>query len=102
MTNFETFVGSHAHAKLARALADYEGIHAHLTTLDGFMELTEWVLCDVKGGDLQFAPALDFMSDILANYYYRGDDCFGRTNEVGDLMKRVDRLLSRINYDCLV
>lgn len=101
MKNFVSVMGSWAHEKLTLALADYEDVHARLTTLDGFMELTEWVREDVVGGNLQFAPALDLMSDILTDYYYRGNDCFGRTNEVGDLVRRVDRLLSRIDYDCL-
>jgi hypothetical protein len=101
MKNFVSIMGSWAHEKLTLALADYEDVHTRLTTLNGFMELTEWVLEDVKGGDLQFAPALDLMSDILTDYYYRGNDCFGRTNEVGDLANRVDKLLSRIDYDCL-
>lgn len=90
MKNFVSVMGSWAHEQLALALANYEDAHNRLTTLDGFMELASTALADAKEGKTDLLDTLDLMSDILTDYVYRGDNCFGRTEDAFDLTLDID------------
>ena len=100
MTNFANFYGTWAHEKLTHALAQVGYENAQITNLEGFMDYTLCIYTDVKGGDLHLVETLDLMSDVLTSYIFTGDDAFGHTKEVCELVTKVDTLLDRVRkYD---
>lgn len=93
---FVEFMGVKAFRKLVGDLESYEHARKRLSNLEGFMQLSEELYSDVQQGNLQFFDAFDLMSDILTKYIFVGDDCFGRTKEVCELVTKMDKLCDRI------